>query len=150
MSAQSEFVTVPFAAGERISVAHDGRLPLDVILLRHGEQVSAFLDDCPDERKPLEPVLNSRGEVVCTVHGASFDCNGCLVRPGGAHHPENCIAGLVPVPVETADADAVTLAITPEVRKEAERIQLQRRRRRYGRGLRGLVRRLSAWMRGEQ
>jgi acyl-coenzyme A synthetase/AMP-(fatty) acid ligase/nitrite reductase/ring-hydroxylating ferredoxin subunit len=143
MPSQHHSVTVPFAVGERLHVARDGRLLLDVILLREGDGVRAFLDNCPDEHKPLRPILNSRGEIVCTEHGASFDCNGCLARPGGARHPERCTAGLVPVPVERADADAVTLVLTPEVSKQAERVKQLRQRRRH---LRGWLGRLRAWL----
>lgn len=78
-----------------LSVRWDGRA---ICLVRVGNQVSAFVDECPHAGMPL-----SEGEVVggceleCSWHGARFDCaSGALLHgPAGE--------GLVAVPVRVVD-----------------------------------------------
>ena len=66
---------VTLASGER------------VCLVRCGDEVSAFHDECPHSGMPL-----SEGEVVgceleCAWHGARFDCVSGLVKQGPAEDP---------------------------------------------------------------
>jgi nitrite reductase/ring-hydroxylating ferredoxin subunit len=56
----------------------------NLILLRRGEQVCAFLNVCPHAGRPLDyapgQFLLSKGLLICAVHGASFDqTNGLCV-----------------------------------------------------------------------
>lgn len=69
----------------------DGRA---VCLVRSGNQVSAFLDECPHNGMPLSAgdVL-SGCELECTWHGARFDCRTGALRRGPAE------AGLTPIRV---------------------------------------------------
>ncbi len=56
-----------------------------VCLVRYGDEISAFLDECPHQGMPL-----SAGEVLpdgtleCVWHGARFDCHTGAVRRGPA------------------------------------------------------------------
>jgi len=139
-SSVSVRVTVPFSSESPLQVVEVERIPL--ILVRRDGVVSAFLDNCPDEDKPLEPVLNRHGDIVCTQHGARFDCAGCLVDPGNAHHPKRCEEGLLAVPANAEMDDRVELVVTPELRREADEVRRRRARRagrRSPRGLRGLL-----------
>jgi nitrite reductase/ring-hydroxylating ferredoxin subunit len=75
-----------------------------VILLRHGEHVSAWLNICPHAGRRLDwapgKFLISRGMLVCAAHGASFniDSGECM---GGPCRGESLRA--VPVRVEQGD-----------------------------------------------
>lgn len=59
----------------------------NLILLRRGEQVQAFLNICPHAGRQLDYApgrfLLSKGMLICAVHGASFDqANGmCVAGP---------------------------------------------------------------------
>lgn len=64
-----------------------------VCLVRRGEAVSAFLDECPHQGMPL-----SAGEVLdddtieCPWHGARFDCASGAVRRGPAEEDATALA----------------------------------------------------------
>ena len=138
--------TVCFPADQQLQVSEVGRVPL--ILLRRKDDILVFLDNCPDENLRLNPVLNSHGQIVCTHHGARFDCAGCLVHPGTAHHPARCDQGLQAVPVDVVGPEVVKVTLTPELQREADRLAERRRRRGKGGRLRRLLRGLVAWLRG--
>ncbi len=138
--------SVHFPAELQLQISEVGRVPL--VMVRRDEDVVVFLDNCPDENLPLKPVLNSHGQIVCTQHGARFDCAGCLFHPGAAHHPERCEQGLLSVPAEAVKLETVMVSITPELQQEADRIAEKRRRRKKGGRLRRLVRSLFAWLGG--
>jgi nitrite reductase/ring-hydroxylating ferredoxin subunit len=59
----------------------------NIILLRQGEQVCAYLNVCPHAGRQLDyapgQFLLSKGTLICAVHGASFDqTNGlCIGGP---------------------------------------------------------------------
>jgi nitrite reductase/ring-hydroxylating ferredoxin subunit len=138
--------SVHFPAELQLQVSEVGRVPL--IMVRRDAMVAVFFDNCPDENLPLKPVLNSLGQIVCTQHGARFDCAGCLVHSGAAHHADRCEQGLQPVPAEAVELEKVMVTITPELLQEADRIAEKRRRRQKGGSLRRLVRSLFAWLGG--
>ena len=59
----------------------------NIILLRRGEEVCAYLNICPHAGRQLDyapgQFLLSKGTLICAVHGASFDqTNGlCIGGP---------------------------------------------------------------------
>jgi nitrite reductase/ring-hydroxylating ferredoxin subunit len=59
----------------------------NIILLRQGDQVRAYLNVCPHAGRQLDyapgQFLLSKGTLICAVHGASFDqTNGfCIGGP---------------------------------------------------------------------
>jgi nitrite reductase/ring-hydroxylating ferredoxin subunit len=146
----------------RLTVRHEPQAEVElvsaagipVILVRREDGVHAFLDNCPDENLPLEKddlplerVLNRRGELVCTQHGARFNCAGCLIDPGNAHHAEQCAPGLTAIPVLSVNDASVELEISQELRDGWERIARRRSRKRHGRGPLGTLRYLIAALR---
>ena len=73
-----------------------------ICLVRVGEQVSAFPDECPHSGMPLSAGDVVRGcEVECSWHGARFDCATGALRNGPAEE------GLVPIPVRVIDGRVV-------------------------------------------
>lgn len=58
-----------------------------VCLVRRGDQVSAFRDECPHQGMPLSAgeVLED-GTLECPWHGARFDCATGALRRGPADH----------------------------------------------------------------
>ncbi len=64
---------------EQQPVAHaDLQLPAEVILIRDGQQVSAWLNICPHQGRPLNYAPNKflqtpEGYLMCAAHGATFD-----------------------------------------------------------------------------
>ncbi len=145
-SQSPEFASIDFPIELQLQVSEVGRVPL--ILVRREDAIVVFLDNCPDENLQLNPVLNSHGQVVCTQHGARFDCAGCLVHPGTAHHPERCEQGLQTVPAVVAAPGVVMVTITPELQHEADRLAERRQRRLKGGRLRRFARGLVMWLRG--
>lgn len=59
-----------------------------ICLVRHGNDVSAFLDECPHQGMPLSAgeVLED-GTLECAWHGARFDCRTGTVLRGPAEEP---------------------------------------------------------------
>jgi nitrite reductase/ring-hydroxylating ferredoxin subunit len=58
----------------------------NIILLRQGEQVCAYLNICPHAGRQLDyapgQFLLSKGMLICAVHGASFDQTNGLCTGG--------------------------------------------------------------------
>jgi len=82
---------------------------LPILILRSGETVTAFINVCPHQGRPLclpsGKTLVSEGQfVVCPFHGASFDIKtgACAGGPAGK-------AGLKPVAVKVADGQVVAI-----------------------------------------
>jgi|SRR6185312_2639937 len=75
----------------------------DLILLRLGERVFAYHNECPHAGRNLDyapgQFLVSDARIVCAVHGATFavDSGACLGGP--------CRSGLVAMPVDVVDGD---------------------------------------------
>jgi nitrite reductase/ring-hydroxylating ferredoxin subunit len=73
----------------------------DLILLRLGERVFAYHNECPHAGRNLDyapgQFLVSDARIVCAVHGATFavDSGACLGGP--------CRSGLVAMPIDVAD-----------------------------------------------
>jgi 3-phenylpropionate/trans-cinnamate dioxygenase ferredoxin subunit len=63
-----------------------------VCLVRHGDEVSAFRDECPHQGMPLSAgeVLED-GTLECAWHGARFDCRTGAVLRGPAEEPANLL-----------------------------------------------------------
>ena len=126
-----------------------------VVILKLGDAVQAYLNNCPDEHLPLEtddalPAVNSRGEIFCGHHQASFDgCSGCFLRPGTARHIDRLREGLISIPVVEFNGQDVTLQITPDVVSAWDRIRRIRFRKSFGRGVRGAVRHQLARLAGK-
>jgi nitrite reductase/ring-hydroxylating ferredoxin subunit len=60
-----------------------------VIVTRVGDKVSAFLNQCPHARWPLDTfdgrfLFTTEGAIICAAHGALFDplSGACLGGPG--------------------------------------------------------------------
>ena len=74
------------------AVAQAGGEPLDLILLRHAGGVRAFLNVCPHAGRRLDyapgKFLLQRGQLICAVHGATFDpADGlCVAGPCRGEH----------------------------------------------------------------
>lgn len=75
--------------------------PLDLILLRRGDAVHAYLNVCPHAGRRLDyapgQFLVRGGTLICAAHGACFDvASGCsLGGPGGGR--------LAAVPIRLVD-----------------------------------------------
>ena len=69
------------------AVAQAGGEPLDLILLRHADDVRAFLNVCPHAGRRLDyapgKFLLQRGQLICAAHGATFDAadGRCVAGP---------------------------------------------------------------------
>ena len=73
-----------------------------ICLVRAGDRVTAFVDECPHSGMPLSEGEVVRGcELECSWHGARFDIATGKLRYGPAE--EN----LVPVPVRVVDGRVV-------------------------------------------
>ena len=75
----------------------------DLILVRAGETIAAFHNECPHAGRRLDyapgQFLVRDGRIVCAVHGATFEvASGCCV--GGPAR-----SGLVSLPVEVVDGE---------------------------------------------
>lgn len=76
-----------------------------LVLLRQGEQVFAYHNECPHAGRSLEyapgKFLVKDGRIICAAHGAVFAVSSgdCLGGP--------CRNGLVAVPVEVADGQVL-------------------------------------------
>ncbi len=56
-----------------------------VCLVRYGDTISAFLDECPHQGMALSAgEVLSDGNLECVWHGARFDCHTGAVRRGPA------------------------------------------------------------------
>ncbi len=82
--------------------------PLPILILRSGETVTAFVNVCPHQGRPLSlpsgKTLVSEGQyVVCPFHGASFDLHSgaCAGGPAGK-------SSLKPVAIRVEDGKVVT------------------------------------------
>jgi nitrite reductase/ring-hydroxylating ferredoxin subunit len=88
-----------------MSARLDGRA---ICLVRIGDRVTAFADECPHSGMPL-----SAGDVVhgceleCSWHGARFDCATGALRQGPADE------GLVPIPVRVLNGRIIADATAP-------------------------------------
>lgn len=82
-----------------MSVRLEGRA---ICLVRVGERVTAFPDECPHSGMPLSAgdVVGSC-EVECSWHGARFDCATGALRNGPAEE------GLVLIPVRVVGGRVV-------------------------------------------
>ncbi len=82
----------------KVDIPDGGAMSLDmafkagrqsIILTRHGDQFSAFLNQCPHARWPLDSfdgrfLFTPEGSLMCAAHGALFDAisGACLGGPG--------------------------------------------------------------------
>jgi len=77
----------------------------DLILLRRGERVFAYHNECPHAGRNLDwspgRFLVRDGRIVCAAHGATFavESGACLGGP--------CRNGLVAVPIELCDGEVL-------------------------------------------
>jgi nitrite reductase/ring-hydroxylating ferredoxin subunit len=75
----------------------------DLILLRHGDRVFAYHNECPHAGRNLDyapgQFLVHDGRIICAVHGATFavDSGACIGGP--------CRNGLVAMPIEIVDGE---------------------------------------------
>lgn len=111
MSAAPELEQLP----QQQPVAYaDEQLPAEVILIRSGRQVSAWLNICPHQGRPLNYAPNKflqtpEGRLMCAAHGATFDM-----------HTGECVGGpclgasLRPVPVTIDEQGRIALG-HPEI-----------------------------------
>ncbi len=89
---------------ERQPVAYaDEQLPAEVILIRTGQQVNAWLNICPHQGRPLNYAPNKflqtpDGYLMCAAHGATFDMQSGI-----------CVNG----PCKGISLKAVPVAINP-------------------------------------
>jgi nitrite reductase/ring-hydroxylating ferredoxin subunit len=77
--------------------------PLELIVLRRGDAVFAYHNECPHAGRRLDyapgKFLVRAGRITCAVHGATFDvCSGACVGGPAA-------SGLVGVPIEIVDGE---------------------------------------------
>lgn len=86
--------------------------PWDLIVLRRGEQVFVYHNECPHAGRNLDyapgKFLVHDGKITCAVHGACFDVSSGACRGGPAR------SGLVSVPVKIVDG-AVWLTLPKSV-----------------------------------
>ncbi len=88
------------AIGVRVLSATGG---FDLILLRRGERVIAYHNECPHPGRNLDFVpgrfLVRDGRLMCAVHGATFavESGACVGGP--------CRNGLVAMPVESLEGE---------------------------------------------
>lgn len=72
-----------------------------LILLRRGDQVFAYHNECPHAGRRLDwapgKFLIKDGAVICAAHGATFDI------PTGSVIAGPCRNGLAPMPLQVAD-----------------------------------------------
>lgn len=74
------------------AVPQAGGEPLDLILLRHAGGVRAFRNVCPHAGRRLDyapgKFLLQRGQLICAVHGATFDAadGRCVAGPCRGEH----------------------------------------------------------------
>lgn len=75
----------------------------DIILLRQGERVFAYYNECPHAGRNLDYApgrfMVRDGRIMCAVHGATFKVDGGDCCGGPAR------SGLVPVPIELVDGE---------------------------------------------
>ncbi|MDE3071892.1 MAG: Rieske 2Fe-2S domain-containing protein [Pseudomonadota bacterium] len=77
-----------------VTLAVDGGAPerTSLIVLRHGEQVQAYLNVCPHTGSRLDyapgKFLLQRDTLICAVHGAVFEQAGgqCIAGPCRGEH----------------------------------------------------------------
>lgn len=75
-----------------------------VIVLRHGEQVQAYLNVCPHAGRRLDyapgKFLLKNDTLICAVHGATFERDGglCIAGPCRGEH-------LRPLAVQVSDGE---------------------------------------------
>ena len=75
----------------------------NLVLLRHGERVFAYHNECPHAGRHLDfapgRFLVSGARIVCAVHGATFavESGECVGGP--------CRNGLVRIPVDVSDGE---------------------------------------------
>ena len=88
------------AIGVRVPSSTGG---FDLILLRLGERVFAYHNECPHAGRNLDyapgQFLVKDARIVCAVHGATFavDSGACLGGP--------CRSGLVSMPIDVVDGE---------------------------------------------
>lgn len=90
--------------GKRFGDVHDG-----IIVVRQGEQVRAWSNLCPHAALPLSlpdgrVMVHASGNIICPVHGASFDIEtgSCTGGPAAGDRLTN-------VAVELVDGEIVVL-----------------------------------------
>ncbi|WP_245804556.1 Rieske (2Fe-2S) protein [Erythrobacter tepidarius] len=98
----------------------DGKLAVtiagwDLLLLREGGSVHAYIDRCPHQAARLSPGKVRRGSIMCPLHGARFkiatgECIGGAYRSlrSFAVREENGTIA-VELPGETADSSGLPL-----------------------------------------
>ncbi|MGA9341282.1 MAG: Rieske (2Fe-2S) protein [Rhodanobacteraceae bacterium] len=83
--------------------AEDDPAGIGLILLRHGDHVVAYYNECPHAGRMLDYVpgkfLVRGGCIVCAAHGATYttESGACVGGP--------CRSGLVAVPIEVLDGE---------------------------------------------
>lgn len=82
-----------------------------VLLLRHGEQVKGWLNVCPHAGRRLDYapgmfLLSAAGEVVCPVHGATFELEQGLCTAGPCRGQS-----LRALPLQVVDGQVLLLAL---------------------------------------
>lgn len=90
---ETEARAVDFRQGEAL---------FSLVVVRRGDLVVAYENDCPHARQPMERpdgrvVMLERKYLVCSAHGASFRIEDGACAGGPAK------GGLTPFPVETRD-----------------------------------------------
>jgi nitrite reductase/ring-hydroxylating ferredoxin subunit len=73
--------------------AHDGEDPDGLIVLRHADQVKAWLNCCPHQGRTLNYapgkfLQTDNGNIMCAAHGAVFDqhTGACIAGPCKGDH----------------------------------------------------------------
>ena len=84
-------------------------------VVRQGEEVFAWLNDCPHEHRPMEYrqdqfLSGDGGHIVCYAHSAQFDIETgyCFAGPCEGQR-------LVPVPARVVDGDVLIPAELPTI-----------------------------------
>jgi len=82
---------------------------MDVLLLRNGGTVSAFLNACPHQGTPLETFdgrffTSDKQRLLCSTHGAEF-----RLEDGHCLHGPCQGRALTPVPISVDDTGAIRL-----------------------------------------
>ena len=70
-----------------VGIEHD-ELLFDLVVVKHGDDVRAYVNSCPHKGTPLEMLPNkflneTREQLVCTTHGARFNVSDglCIFGP---------------------------------------------------------------------
>lgn len=112
------------APKERVTTCVVQGIPL--VLAQVEFEWRAYLDDCPDENRPLGPKVGRRA-IVCCHHGASFSVeSGCLLQVGNAHHQDRCLTGLYWVDVRRSGEGVLEVFLSGQLRTFWGEVRRQR------------------------